>query len=50
MQQPHQAKVMAQLEELLESVCTGPLPVADRLEFWRLEDPSDAAGRISRLC
>ena len=34
----HQAEVSAQLEELLDSVCTGPLPVADRLELRRLVD------------
>ena len=30
------AKSLAQLETLLESVCAGPLPVADRLKLRRL--------------
>ena len=38
MLQQHQAEISAQLETLLESVCAGPLPVADRLELRRLAD------------
>ena len=34
----HQAEISTQLEELLDSVCDGPLPVADRLELRRLVD------------
>ena len=38
MHQQHQAKIHVKLERLLESVCTGALPVADRLELRRLAD------------
>ena len=38
MHQQHQAEISEQLETRLESVCTGPLPVADRLELRRLVD------------
>ncbi len=46
----HQSEKLSQLQSMLEAGRAGPLPVADRLELRRLEDPSDAAGRISRLC
>ncbi len=38
MLQQHQAEISAQLETFLVSVCTGSLPVADRLELRRLAD------------
>ena len=38
MHQQHQVKILVQLERLLDSVCAGPLPVADRLELrWLLD-------------
>ena len=47
MQRPHQAKVMAQLEELFESVCAGPLPIGDRLELRRLVDALCHASKVT---
>ena len=47
MLQQNQAKISAQLEELLESVCTGPLPVADRLELQRLADALCHASKVT---
>ena len=43
----HQAEISAQLEELLESVCAGPLPVADRLELRRLADALCHASKVT---
>ena len=43
----HQAEISAQLEELLDSVCTGPLPVADRLELRRLVDALCHASKVT---
>ena len=41
------AQSLAQLEELLDSVCTGPLPVADRLELRRLVDALCHASKVT---
>jgi len=41
------AQSLAQLEELLESVCTGPLPVSDRLELRRLADALCHASKVT---
>ena len=43
----HQAEISTQLEELLESVCAGPLPVADRLELRRLADALCHASKVT---
>ena len=43
----HQAEISAQLEELLDSVCAGPLPVADRLELRRLVDALCHASKVT---
>jgi hypothetical protein len=43
----HQAEISAQLEELLDSVCAGPLPVADRLELRRLADALCHASKVT---
>ena len=47
MPQQQQAEISAQLEELLDSVCTGPLPVADRLELRRLVDALCHASKVT---
>ncbi len=47
MLQQHQGKISAQLEELLDSVCTGPLPVADRLKLRRLVDALCHASKVT---
>ena len=47
MHQQHQVKISAQLEELLESVCAGALPVADRLELRRLADALCHASKVT---
>ncbi len=47
MLQQHQAKISAQLETLLESICTGQLPVADRLEIRRLVDALCHASKVT---
>jgi hypothetical protein len=47
MLQQHQAKIPAQLETLLESVCAGPLPVEDRLELRRLADALCHASKVT---
>ena len=47
MLQQHQAEISAQLEELLDSVCAGPLPVADRLKLRRLEDALCHASKVT---
>ena len=47
MLQQHQGKISAQLEEFLDSVCTGPLPVADRLELRRLVDALCHASKVT---
>ena len=47
MLQQHQAEISAQLETRLESVCTGPLPVADRLELRRLADALCHASKVT---
>ena len=47
MLQQHQAEISAQLEELLDSVCAGPLPVADRLELRRLADALCHASKVT---
>ena len=43
----HQAEISAQLEELLDSVCAGPLPVADRLKLGRLADALCHASKVT---
>ncbi len=43
----HQAEISAQLEELLDSVCAGPLPVADRLKLRRLADDLCHASKVT---
>jgi len=43
----HQAEISAQLEELLDSVCAGPLPVADRLKLRRLADALCHASKVT---
>ena len=43
----HQAEISAQLEEILDTVCTGPLPVADRLELLRLVDALCHASKVT---
>ena len=43
----HQAEISAQIEELLDSVCAGPLPVADRLELRRLADALCHASKVT---
>ena len=43
----HQAEISAQLEELLDSVCAGPLPVADRLKLRRLSDALCHASKVT---
>ena len=47
MHQQHQAEISAQIETRLESVCTGPLPVADRLELRRLADALCHASKVT---
>ena len=47
MLQQHQAEISEQLETRLESVCTGPLPVADRLELRRLVDALCHASKVT---
>ena len=47
MLQQHQAEISAQLEELLDSVCAGPLPVADRLKLRRLADALCHASKVT---
>ena len=47
MLQQHQGKISTQLEELLESVCAGPLPVANRLELRRLADALCHASKVT---
>jgi len=47
MLQQHQAKISAQIETRLESVCAGPLPVADRLELRRLVDALCHASKVT---
>ena len=47
MPQQHQAEISAQLEELLDSVCAGPLPVADRLKLRRLVDALCHASKVT---
>ena len=47
MLQQHQGKISAQLETLLDSVCAGPLPVADRLELRRLMDALCHASKVT---
>ena len=47
MPQQQQAEISAQLEELLDSVCTGPLPVANRLELRRLVDALCHASKVT---
>ena len=47
MLQQHQAKISAQLETFLVSVCTGSLPVADRLELRRLADALCHASKVT---
>ena len=46
MHQLHQAKIHVKLERLLDSVCTGALPVADRLELRRLVDALCHASKV----
>ena len=47
MLQQHQAEISEQLETRLESACTGPLPVADRLELRRLVDALCHASKVT---
>ena len=47
MLQQHQAEISAQIETRLESVCAGPLPVADRLELRRLVDALCHASKVT---
>ena len=47
MHQQHQAEISAHLETLLDSVCAGPLPVADRLELRRFVDALCHASRVT---
>ena len=46
MLQQHQAKISAQIETLLDSVCAGALPVADRLELQQLLDALCHASKV----
>ena len=47
MHQQHQAEISTQIEALLDSICTSPLPIADRLELRRLVDALCHASRVT---
>ena len=47
MHQQHQAEISTQIEALLDSICTSPLPIADRLELRRLADALCHASRVT---
>ena len=47
MHQQHQAEISTQIEALLDSICTSPLPIADRLELRRLVDALCHASKVT---